>query len=109
MMREYAYVRVSSKDQNEDRQIAVMQSLCIAPGMIFTDKASGKDFDGLSISYLKEYSKKAILLFIKSLDRFGRNKQEIYQEWQWFIQEGIDIVVIDMPILDTRKYKMLAA
>lgn len=105
MAREYAYIRVSSKDQNEDRQIAVMQSLGIAAGMIFTDKASGKDFARPEYQLLKRVLKRGDTLFVKSLDRFGRNKQEIYQEWQWFIQEGIDIVVIDMPILDTRKYK----
>lgn len=105
MAREYAYIRVSSKDQNEDRQIAVMQSLGIASGMIFTDKASGKDFARPEYQLLKRVLKRGDTLFVKSLDRFGRNKQEIYQEWQWFIQEGIDIAVIDMPILDTRKYK----
>ncbi|MCM3079588.1 recombinase family protein [Brevibacillus invocatus] len=105
MAREYAYIRVSSKDQNEDRQIAVMQSLGIASGMIFTDKASGKDFARPEYQLLKRVLKRGDTLFVKSLDRFGRNKQEIFQEWQWFIQEGIDIVVIDMPILDTRKYK----
>lgn len=105
MSREYAYIRVSSKDQNEDRQILAMQELGIERGMIFIDKASGKDFARPEYQLLKRVLKKGDTLFVKSLDRFGRNKQEILEEWQWFMKEGIEISVVDMPILDTRKYK----
>lgn len=104
MGREYGYIRVSSKDQNEDRQVVAMQGLGLDPDMIFIDKASGKDFARPEYQFVRRLLKKGDTLFVKSLDRFGRNKQEILQEWQHYMDTGIHIVVIDMPILDTRKY-----
>ncbi|MEK4343310.1 MULTISPECIES: recombinase family protein [Brevibacillus] len=105
--REYAYIRVSSKDQNEDRQVLAMQELGIDPGMIFIDKFSGKDFERPEYQLLKRVIKEGDTLFVKNLNRFGRNKQEILKEWQWMMDNNIDVVVIDMPILDTRKYREL--
>lgn len=109
MAREYGYIRVSSKDQNEDRQVIAMEELGLEAGMIFIDKASGKDFARPEYQLVRRLLKKDDTLFVKSLDRFGRNKQEILQEWQYFMETGIHIVVIDLPILDTRKYKDLGS
>ncbi|MED4781005.1 recombinase family protein [Brevibacillus choshinensis] len=109
MNREYAYIRVSDKDQNEDRQIVVMESLNIKREFMFIDKSSGKNFDRPEYQLLRRVLREGDTLVIKSLDRFGRNKQEILREWEWLTHNKIDIVVVDMPILDTRKYKELGA
>ncbi|MCG7320175.1 recombinase family protein [Brevibacillus laterosporus] len=107
MAREYAYVRVSAKDQNEDRQIKIMEKIGIKPELIFVDKASGKDFERPDYKLLKRVLQAGDTVFIKEIDRFGRNKQEILKEWQWMVENKIDVVVVDMPVLDTRKYKEL--
>jgi DNA invertase Pin-like site-specific DNA recombinase len=107
MCREYGYVRVSDKDQNEDRQLKAMHDIGIKGDFIFTDKASGKNFNRPEYIMLKRVLREGDILFVKSLDRFGRNKQEILNEWKWLIDNKVDIVIIDMPILDTRKYKGL--
>ncbi|GIO04764.1 DNA recombinase [Brevibacillus reuszeri] len=109
MSREYGYGRVSAKDQNEDRQIIAFQELGLKDDMIFIDKASGKDFARPEYQFLRRLLKEGDTLFVKSLDRFGRNKQEILKEWQHYMETGIHIVVIDIPILDTRKYKDLGS
>jgi DNA invertase Pin-like site-specific DNA recombinase len=106
-MRQYGYVRISDKDQNEDRQLVAMQECGIEEGYIFTDKISGKNFDRPEYQLLKRVLREGDTLFVKSISRFGRNKQEILNEWNWLVSNKIDIVVIDMPILDTRKYKDL--
>lgn len=104
----YGYIRVSSRDQNEDRQVIAFQDLCIPEKNIFMDKQSGKDFERPSYKRMVRRMKKDDLLYIKSIDRLGRNYGEILEEWRMLTKEkGIDIVVLDMPILDTRRGKDL--
>ncbi|MGC6585129.1 recombinase family protein [Paenibacillus sp. Dod16] len=105
--REYGYARVSTKDQNEDRQVTVLREQGIPDEYIFIDKASGKNFDRPEYKLLKRVLREGDILFVKSINRFGRNKQEILKEWQWLIDAKIHVVVIDIPILDTRKYEDL--
>lgn len=107
-MKIYGYVRVSSTDQNEDRQIREMEKLEISPKNIFIDKQSGKDFERPQYQKMLKKLKPGDLLYILSIDRLGRNYQEIQNQWRYLTKEiGIDICVIDMPILDTRPYKDL--
>ena len=102
-MKTYAYVRVSTADQREDRQILSMQELHVLPENIYTDKQSGKDFDRPAYSTLVRKLKCGDLLYIKSIDRLGRNYAEIQNQWRILTKDmGVDIVVLDMPILDTR-------
>ena len=104
----YGYVRVSSKDQNEDRQMIAMYDLHVKKSNIFVDKQSGKDFDRPAYRRLLKKLKKDDLLYIKSIDRLGRNYEEIQNQWRILSKEkGADICVIDMPILDTRRGKDL--
>ncbi|MBM6840745.1 recombinase family protein [[Clostridium] spiroforme] len=104
----YAYIRVSSKDQNEDRQLMAIQSLSIKKKNIYIDKQSGKDFDRPQYQKLIRKLKSDDLLYIKSIDRLGRNYAEILDQWRILTKDiGIDIVVIDMPLLDTRRGKDL--
>lgn len=105
--REYGYIRVSSTDQNTDRQLIALKEIGINEDYIFIDKVSGKNFDRPEYQLLKRVLREGDTLFIKSLDRFGRNKAEILKEWQWLMDNGIDVAVLDMPILDTRKYREL--
>jgi len=104
MSREYGYIRVSSTDQNEDRQILETQRRNIASKNLFSDKRSGKDFNRPEYKKLVKKLKKGDLLYILSIDRLGRNYEEIQNQWRILTKEiGIDICVIDMPLLDTRK------
>ncbi|MFC4737794.1 recombinase family protein [Bacillus daqingensis] len=104
--RKFGYIRVSSKDQNESRQIISMEKLGINSRDIFIDKASGKDFQREQYQLLKRVLRKEDVLYIHSLDRFGRNKEEILGEWNEITKEiQADIVVLDMPLLDTTQYK----
>lgn len=104
----YGYVRVSSKDQNEDRQLAAMQELKIPEKNIFVDKMSGKDFKRPMYQRMIKKMKKDDLLYIKSIDRLGRNYEEILEQWRVLTKEKkVDIVVLDMPLLDTRRGKDL--
>ena len=104
----YGYIRVSSADQNEDRQIFAMNELKIPAKQIFTDKISGKDFKRPSYQALVRKLKPGDLLYIKSIDRLGRNYDEIQNQWRILTKErGVDIAVIDMPLLDTRNGKDL--
>lgn len=99
----YAYVRVSSRDQNEDRQLVSLQDLSIPEQNIFMDKQSGKDFERPQYKKLVKKLKPDDLLYIKSIDRLGRNYSEILEQWRILTKEKkIDIVVLDMPLLDTR-------
>ena len=108
MITTYGYVRVSSKDQNEDRQLAALQELKVARRNIYIDKQSGKDFDRLQYQRLVRRMKRDDLLYIKSIDRLGRNYTEIQEQWRKLTREkGVDIVVLDMPLLDTRRGKDL--
>ena len=104
----YGYVRVSSTDQNEDRQMLEMQRLKIRKKNIYIDKQSGKDFNRPSYQRLLGKLKKGDLLYVKSIDRLGRNYKEIQDQWRVLTKEmEVDVVVIDMPLLDTRVYKDL--
>lgn len=100
----YGYVRVSTRDQNEERQLIALQKLSVAKKNIFMDKQSGKDFDRPAYKRMVRRMKKDDLLYIKSIDRLGRNYGEILEQWQILTKEKeIDIVVLDMPLLDTRR------
>lgn len=108
MARIYAYVRVSSMDQNEGRQMAEMEKAGVSAENIFMDKQSGKNFDRPQYLSLKERLKEGDLLYILSIDRLGRNYEEIQKQWRILTKEiGVDICVIDMPLLDTRVCKDL--
>ena len=99
----YGYIRVSSKDQNEDRQLLAMQELDIPEKNIFIDKQSGKDFDRPAYKRMVRRLKPGDVLYIKSIDRLGRDYEEIQVQWRVLTKDkGIDIVVLDMPLLDTR-------
>ena len=104
----YGYIRVSSRDQNEDRQLIVLKEIGIPDRNIYLDKQSGKDFNRPQYKKLLRKLKKDDLLYIKSIDRLGRNYEEILYQWRVLTKEkGIDIVVLDMPLLDTRRGKDL--
>lgn len=105
-MRKFFYGRVSTKDQNPERQIDAAKELNISEEYIFIDKASGKDFKRPEYQLLKRMLREGDILYIKSLDRLGRNKQMILDEWQDLIKvKKADVVILDMPLLDTTKYK----
>ena len=107
-MKTYAYIRVSSLDQNEDRQLRAMQDLHIPETQVFVDKQSGKDFNRQSYKRLCRVMRKGDLLYVLSIDRLGRNYKEIQNQWRYLTTDkGIDICVLDMPLLDTRQYKDL--
>ena len=100
----YGYIRVSSRDQNEDRQLMAFAVLRIPEKNIYLDKQSGKDFERPQYRKMVRKLKKDDLLYIKSIDRLGRNYEEILEQWRVLTKEkGIDIVVLDMPLLDTRR------
>ena len=107
-MKTYGYIRVSTKEQNEDRQLIALKEIGVLDRNIFLDKQSGKDFNRDSYQRLVRKLKKDDLLYIKSIDRLGRNYEEILEQWRILTKEkGIDIVVLDMPLLDTRRGKDL--
>ena len=104
----YGYVRVSTREQNEDRQMIAMREAGVPEKNIYMDKQSGKDFDRPRYKKLLQKLKKDDLLYIKSIDRLGRNYEEIQNQWRILTKEkGVDICVIDMPLLDTRRGKDL--
>lgn len=104
----YAYVRVSTREQNEDRQLIAMNELQVLQKNIFIDKQSGKDFNRPQYKKLLKKLRKDDLLYIKSIDRLGRNYNEIQEQWRILTKDkGADIVVLDMPLLDTRRGKDL--
>ena len=107
-MTKYAYVRVSTKEQNEDRQLIALESLEISKKNIFMDKQSGKDFERPAYKKMLKKLKENDLLYIKSIDRLGRNYEEIIEQWKILTKEKkIDIIVLDMPLLDTTQSKDL--
>lgn len=107
-MNTYGYARVSSTDQNEDRQLIALHQAGVADRDIFIDKQSGKDFNRPQYQKLLRKLKAGDLLYIKSIDRLGRNYEEIQVQWRFLTKEkGVDICVIDMPLLDTRRGKDL--
>lgn len=100
----YGYIRVSTKDQNEDRQRIALIEAGVLPKNIILDKQSGKDFNRPGYRRLCKIVKPGDTLFIKSIDRLGRNYNEILEQWRYLTKEKrITIVVLDMPLLDTRK------
>ena len=104
----YAYVRVSSTDQNEDRQMIAMEQAGVPEANIYIDKQSGKDFNRPNYKRLLKKMHPGDTLFIKSIDRLGRNYEEILNQWRIITKEkSVDVVVIDMPLLDTRHEKNL--
>lgn len=104
----YGYARVSSSDQNEGRQLAALRDSGVTVRNIFVDKKSGKDFERPQYKKMADRLRKGDLLYILSLDRLGRSYEEIQIQWRILTKEiGIDICVIDMPLLDTRKGKDL--
>ena len=104
----YGYVRVSSIDQNEDRQLVALREKNVTDNNTFIDKQSGKNFDRPQYQKLKKQLVRGDLLYILSIDRLGRNYEEIQNQWRVLTKEiGIDICVIDMPLLDTRQGKDL--
>ena len=107
MSTRYAYVRVSTAEQNEARQLEALGGL-VPKERIFVDKQSGKDFHRPQYRRMVRRMKKDDLLYIKSIDRLGRNYGEILEQWRYLTREkGVDIVVLDMPLLDTRRGKDL--
>ena len=105
---EYGYIRVSSKEQNEARQLDALHKQGIEDSNIYIDKQSGKDFNRPKYKMLYRKLKKGDVLYIKSIDRMGRNYDEIIQEWRRITRfREADIVVLDMPLLDTRRGKDL--
>lgn len=107
-MSEYGYVRVSSTDQNEERQMAAMAKREIPEKNVFRDKQSGKDFERLQYKRMLKALKSGDTLYILSIDRLGRNYGEIQNQWRILTKKiGIDICVLDMPLLDTRQGKDL--
>ena len=104
----YGYIRVSSIDQNEDRQLVAMRELNIPKSNLFIDKQSGKDFQRPAYKRLVRKLRSGDLLYILSIDRLGRNYEEIQEQWRILTKEkNVDIAVIDMPLLDTRNGKDL--
>ncbi len=104
----YGYVRVSSWEQNEDRQIIALTEVGVPRENIYMDKQSGKDFERPQYKRLMRKLREGDILFIKSIDRLGRNYEEIQNQWRSITKEKkVDMVVIDMPLLDTRRDKDL--
>lgn len=104
----YGYIRVSTKEQNEDRQLAAMNMAQVPKRNIFIDKQSGKDFERPMYKKMLRKLKKDDIIYIQSIDRLGRNYKDVVEQWQYLTRvKRVDIVVIDMPLLDTRRGKDL--
>lgn len=104
----YGYVRVSTKDQHEDRQLIAMQGVPVPDRNLYIDKQSGKDFQRPQYQKLVKKLRPEDVLYVKSIDRLGRDYGEILEQWRFLTKErGVDIVVLDMPLLDTRLGKDL--
>ena len=98
----YGYIRVSTREQKEDRQQIAMRQAGVLDQNIYIDKQSGRDFDRPKYKKLLRRLKRDDLLYIKSIDRLGRNYQEVLEQWRFLTKEkNVDIVVLDMPLLDT--------
>lgn len=108
MNRFYGYIRVSSIDQNEDRQLIELLKWGLVKKNLYIDKVSGKDFNRPQYQKLRKKLKDGDVLVVKSLDRLGRSYEDVQSEWRYLVKERkIDIVIIDMPLLDTRTNKDL--
>ncbi len=107
-MNVYGYIRVSTQEQTEDRQVVALREVGVDGKHVYTDKQSGKDFNRPQYRQLLRKLRRNDLLYIKSIDRLGRNYKEILQQWRLLTKEKeVDIVVLDMPLLDTRRGKDL--
>ena len=108
MSKIYGYVRVSSADQNEDRQLLALSTVGLADKAIYVDKQSGKNFARKAYQKLLKKLQAGDLLYIKSIDRLGRNYEEVQEQWRLLTKiKNVDIIVLDMPLLDTRRSKDL--
>ena len=108
MSKVYGYIRVSSADQNEDRQLVALRSCKVPECNLFVDKQSGKDFERPEYRRMLRRLKRDDLLYVKSIDRLGRNYEDIQNQWRLLTKDiGVDICVLDMPLLDTRNGKDL--
>ena len=104
----YGYIRVSTREQNEDRQRLALAALPVPEENIYMDKQSGKDFERPQYRRLVRRLRRDDLLYVKSIDRLGRNYSEILEQWRMLTKEkGVDIAVLDLPLLDTRRGKDL--
>lgn len=104
----YGYIRVSTREQNEDRQRLALAALPVPKENIYMDKQSGKDFERPQYRRLVRRLRRDDLLYVKSIDRLGRDYSEILEQWRMLTKEkGVDIAVLDMPLLDTRRGKDL--
>ena len=104
MARTYGYARVSTREQNLDRQMDALREFGVAREDIFADKASGKDFERPQWIAMKEALEQGDVLVVKSIDRFGRSYEEIIEQWRDITKvRGAAVVVLDMPLLDTRR------
>ena len=104
----YGYIRVSTREQNEDRQRLALAALPVPEENIYMDKQSGKDFERPQYRRLVRRLRRDDLLYVKSIDRLGRNYSEILEQWRMLTKEkGVDVAVLDMPLLDTRRGKDL--
>ncbi len=107
-METYGYIRVSTKEQNEDRQRIALARAGVSAGRVYMDKLSGKDFNRPQYGRMVKRMRRGDLLYILSIDRLGRNYEEIQHQWRVLTRDiGVDICVIDMPLLDTRNGKDL--
>ncbi|MEG2087842.1 MAG: recombinase family protein [Angelakisella sp.] len=108
MTRDFGYIRVSSKDQNEDRQLIALHEVGVLDENIYLDKQSGKDFNRPAYKKMLRRLKKGDHLVVKSIDRLGRNYKDIMEQWRRISKEiGADITILDMPLLDTTNCKDL--
>ena len=106
--KEFGYIRVSTREQNIDRQLIALQACGILSENIFTDKLSGKSFDRPQYQKMLKKIKPGDTLFVKSIDRLGRNDGEILEQWKLITKDkNVDLYVVDMPLLDTRREKNL--
>lgn len=104
----YGYIRCSTREQNEDRQLVALEQIGVPKKQIYMDKQSGKDFDRPQYKRMLRKLNSSSVLFVKSIDRLGRNYTDLNEQWRIITKEkGADIVVLDMPILDTRRDKNL--
>lgn len=102
-MNKYAYIRVSSKDQNVERQIVAMKKLGLTTEQMYIDKQSGKNFDRKNYQKMIKKLKSGDEIYIKSIDRLGRNYEEIIEQWHYLTKiKNVEIIVLDFPLLDTR-------
>lgn len=100
----YGYIRVSTREQNEDRQRIALRRAGVPDKNIYMDKQSGKDFDRPRYKVMVRRLRRDDLLYIKSIDRLGRDYEEVLEQWRYLTKEkNVDIVVLDMPLLDTRR------